>query len=581
MATFKSNQANSAIIGIYTLQMMVFVLGTFYFGQDIIIPLSLAILLTFLLSPIVRKMERWVGRIAAVLIVVITLFILVSVIGYILSLEFIDLKSQLPSYKGNIETKLKSIGFLQNAFVADILAKLQNLPNLTIPENVVNTSAITATAQSVISSLVHTLINIGFVMLLVIFMLFNREDLRARIIRLIGKGRIRATTLAMDDAADRISHYLLMQLIINCCFGVALTIGLHFIGVPNASLWGGLLIVLRFIPYIGTWISACIPIILSFVISTSWMTPLFTIALYLCLDLVSTNFLEPCLYGASTGISSTALIIAAVFWTLLWGPVGLLLAIPLTVCFVVLGRHVPQLEFLSILLGDNKALELHEEYYHRLLTEDQNDVLPFVENYIKENSLISLYDSVIVPLIIKIETDLNSEALDPEKAQVLYQGIRDIVENLNEVPKLKTDPEKESKESSESNCKILCLPLKDSKDEIVTEMLSQMLKQRGFKTTNIPLGLDDTQIFNLTLQSEANVICITATPPFTLLHIRNICKKIHLQNTNAKIIICLLGDKKIENESNKKSLSINADASTRSLAETLELLDGFEEADAK
>jgi predicted PurR-regulated permease PerM len=573
MATFKSNQANSAIIGIYTLQMTVFILGTLYFGQDIIIPLSLAILLTFLLSPIVRKIERWIGRIAAVLIVVITLFILVSVIGYILSLEFIDLKAQLPSYKGNIQTKLQSIGFLQNAFFADFLAKLQDLPNLKIPKNVVDTSAITATAQSVISSLVHTLINIGFVMLLVIFMLFNREDLRARIIRLIGKGRIRATTLAMDDAADRISHYLLMQLIINCCFGVTLTIGLHFIGVPNASLWGGLLIVLRFIPYVGTWIAACIPIILSFVISASWMTPLFTIALYLFLDLLSTNFLEPCLYGASTGISSTALIIAAVFWTLLWGPVGLLLAIPLTVCFVVLGRHVPQLEFLSILLGDNKALELHEEYYHRLLTEDQNDVIPFIEKYIKENSLISLYDAVIVPLIIKIEMDLDSEALDPEKAQVLYQGIRDIVENLSEAPALNTD--------RDSSCKILCLPLKDSKDEIAAEMLSQMLKQHGFTTTNIPLGLNDTQIFNLTLQSEATVICITATPPFTLLHIRNICKKIHLQNTNAKIIICLLGGKKVENESNKKSFSINADASTKSLAETIELLEGFAEDNSK
>jgi predicted PurR-regulated permease PerM/methylmalonyl-CoA mutase cobalamin-binding subunit len=581
MATFKSNQANSAIIGIYTLQMMVFVLGTLYFGQDIIIPLSLAILLTFLLSPLVRNMERWIGRIAAVLIVVITLFILVSVIGYILSLEFIDLKAQLPGYKGNIETKLQSISFLKNAFFADILAKFQNLSNLTIPANVVNTSAITATAQSVISSLVHALINIGFVMLLVIFMLFNREDLRSRIIRLIGEGRIGATTLAMDDAADRISHYLLMQLIINCCFGVALTLGLYFIGVPNASLWGGLLIVLRFIPYIGTWVAACIPIILSFVISASWMTPLFTIALYLSLDLVSTNFLEPYLYGASTGISSTALIIAAVFWTLLWGPVGLLLAIPLTVCFVVLGRHVPQLEFLSILLGDNKALELHEEYYHRLLTEDQNDVIPFVEKYIKENSLISLYDAVMVPLIIKIETDLSSEALDPEKAQVLYQGIRDIVENLNEAPTPNTDPENQPKQFSGSSCKILCLPLKDSKDEIAAEMLSQMLKQHGFNTTNIPLGLDDTQIFNLTLQSEANVICITATPPCTLLHIRNICKKIHLQNTTTKIIICLLGGKKVENENNKKSLSINVNATARSLAETLELLEGFAEGNAK
>ncbi len=204
-------------------------------------------------------------------------------------------------------------------------------------------------------------------------MLLQREDLRSRLIRLIGQGRISTTTRAMDDAGRRVSRYLLMQLVVNVSYGVPVAIGLYFIGVPNAVLWGAFAVVLRFIPYVGPWIAAAFPIILSLAVSPGWMMPLLTIGLFIVLELLSNNVMEPWLYGSSTGVSSIALIVAAVFWTWLWGPVGLVMATPLTVCLVVMGRHVPRLSFLSVLLSDEEALTPAEDCYHRLLTVGEQD----------------------------------------------------------------------------------------------------------------------------------------------------------------------------------------------------------------
>ena len=358
----KTMDANSALIGIYALLMTVSILAALYFGREIIIPIALAILLAFLLSPIVSFLEKGINRIAAVLFVVAFIFLGMCLITYIISNEFIDLTSKLPSYKENIIAKLQSISFFHQKYVTDFWNKLQNSPSGIISDKTAILPKFTETIQTVIGSLMHFVVNAGFVLLLVIFILISREDLTRRIIKLIGNGSNKQdTTIAFKDAGARISHYLLMQLIVNLCFGTTLAIGLYFIGIPNSILWGILLVILRFIPYLGTWLSAAIPVTLSFIISASWLTPLFTIGMYLFIDLLCTNFLEPWLYGVSTGVSATALIIAAVFWTLLWGPIGLLLAIPLSVCLVVMGRHVPHLEFLDTLLGDNDETQPRKE----------------------------------------------------------------------------------------------------------------------------------------------------------------------------------------------------------------------------
>ena len=261
-------------------------------------------------------------------------------------------------------------------------------------------------------------------------MLLRREDLRRRLIRLIGKGRISAATHAMDDAGARVFRYLFMQLVVNVSYGIPVAIGLYFIGVPNAVLWGAFATVLRFIPYIGPWIAAAIPVALSLAVSPSWTMPLLTIGLFVLLELLSNNVMEPWLYGSSTGVTPIALIIAAVFWTWLWGPVGLILSTPLTVCLVVMGRHVPRLSFLSVLLSDEEALTPAEDCYHRLLTVGEQDELEFVESYLKANSLTALYDSVFIPVIIATETDHRLELLDDEQRSLVEQSLRDIIEDL-------------------------------------------------------------------------------------------------------------------------------------------------------
>ena len=307
-------------------------------------------------------------------------------------------------------------------------------------------------AQRLLAPILGPLGTAALVLLLVIFMLLRREDLRRRLIRLIGKGRISAATHAMDDAGARVFRYLLMQLVVNVSYGIPVAIGLYFIGVPNAVLWGACATVLRFIPYIGPWIAAAIPVALSLAVSPSWTMPLLTIGLFVVLELLSNNVMEPWLYGSSTGVTPIALIIAAVFWTWLWGPVGLILTTPLTVCLVVMGRHVPRLSFLSVLLSDEEALTPAEDCYHRLLTVGEQDELEFVESYLKANSLTALYDSVFVPVIIATETDHRLELLDDEQRLFVEQSLRDIIEDLGTVPQVasKIDADKAEAEDTPS-----------------------------------------------------------------------------------------------------------------------------------
>jgi hypothetical protein len=228
-----------------------------------------------------------------------------------------------------------------------------------------------------------------------------------------------------------------MQLLVNVLYGVCIGIGLYFIGVPNAALWGTLSIVLRFIPYIGPWVATILPTMLALAISPGWTMPVLTLALFGGIELILNNVLEPMLYGKHTGVSSIALIVAAVFWTWLWGPLGLVLATPLTVCLVVMGRHVPRLSFLSVLLSDEEPLTPAEDCYHRLLTVGDQDETELVEDYLKENSLAALYDSVLVPVISAAETDARDSRLDSEQLADVRESVRVILDDLAMRPDLR------------------------------------------------------------------------------------------------------------------------------------------------
>ncbi|HEV3099403.1 MAG TPA: AI-2E family transporter, partial [Candidatus Udaeobacter sp.] len=423
------NASTAALVGIWMILLTAFVVTILYVGRQLLVPLALAAMLTFLLAPLVGRIERWIGRIAAVLIVVAMLFSVAGGAGWLLARQLIDLAAKLPDYQTNIDNKLHAIrlptggalGRLSHSVSelqkqspdsleppanaagsapetkATTAARSRNLPvgQQPMPVRIVESqNRLPQILQNAATGLLGPLGTAALVSLLVIFMLLKREDLRGRMIRLVGQGRISATTRALDDAGSRVARYLTMQLLVNVSFGLCVAFGLYFIGVPNAALWGAFAALLRFVPYVGVWIAGAVPMLLSFAVSTSWLSPVLTLGLFIVLEVINANALEPWLYGSSTGVSSIALIIAAVFWTWLWGPIGLVLAIPLTVCLAVMGRHVPKLQFLSVLLSEEQALAPHEECYHRLLTFGLDEANDLAEAYVKANSLTSLYDSV-------------------------------------------------------------------------------------------------------------------------------------------------------------------------------------------
>lgn len=569
----KTNEAISAIIGIYGLLLTVFLVSLLYFGKNIIIPIAIAILLTFLLAPLVSKIEKYIGRIASTISVVFLVFIFVSIIGYILSLEFVDLTSKLPNYKNNIAIKVDSLKGYQKTIFPQFWTGFQTVENnihatsenkkanqipliKTLPVKIIEAPTLSETAQFVLTPILDFLWKVGLVMLLLFFMLLNHEDLKARIIRLIGPARMGMTTRAMSDAGDRVSHYLRMELMLNISFGLLLSIGLYFIGIPNAELWGGLLVLLRFIPYIGVWLSAVIPIVLSFIISSSWLTPLYTIGLYLSLDLVCSNIFEPLLYGASTGVSSTALLIAVVFWTLLWGPIGLLLAVPLTVCLVVIGRHVPRFEFLSILLSDERVLEVHEECYHLLLTEEPDTAMLLIDEYLKTNSIINLYDLVLIPLLNVIERDIRSESLDSETAKYLYQVIQDIIE---ESISSKSSSDEINSLSIIKSLEIFFIPYQTVSEKLVNNMISELIKRNVLYVETLALKFKSKKILEHAEYYKPNLILISMISPQTLSQIRQFLRDIKTKLPDTTIIIGLWQVQKINKELIDKVESLGAD----------------------
>ena len=557
-----------------------FVIGMLYFARDILIPLALAALLTFLLAPLVTRLERWVGRIAAVLTVVIMIFAGVGSVGWILTRQVIDLATQLPNYKENIRTKLHAFRiskgdpfFAVSKTVEDLKKELPGeaaeevAPNVTrapgkppvisppvapsnaTPVRVVQTSkgGSMDLLRTMLAPLLGPAGTAALVLLLVIFMLLQREDLRGRVIRLIGQGRISATTRALDDAAKRVSRYLLMQLIVNVSYGIPVAIGLYFIGVPNAILWGGLATVLRFIPYVGPWIGAAMPVALALAVSPGWLMPFLTLGLFVMLELLSANFMEPWLYSSTTGVSSIALIVGAVFWTWLWGPVGLVMATPLTVCLVVMGRHVPRLSILTVLLSDEEALTPAEDCYHRLLRPGDEDENEFVHAYLEEHSVASLYDSVFIPVISVAEIDARQESLDQDQLLRVEQSLRDIIDDLalrpleHSAAEPGADNDATMTASVAARCRVYCLGARAERDQLASAMLAHLLQQAGCDGRIAPTAWDPGEFTNLARDTPVDVVCISVVAPSTVIHARFLCRKIRAQFPAMEILVGVWG----------------------------------------
>ena len=504
---------------------MCIVVAALYFAQEVLIPLALAVLFCFLLTPLVSRLERWrVPRAPAVIIVVSAGFALVLALGWVVTAQVLNLANRLPEYETNIIGKVERFkqkfggnegglgdkiadaaehieqattrtatqpattqaaatqsaatqttgtggpvstgppGGAEDALqkvVRDPLGEAARTasgsptpgaPLGTSEENPLWTVALPApvsplkTLGSYLGVVASPLATAGLVVVFVIFILLRREDLRDRMIRLVGRGEMNVTTQALDDAGTRISRYLLAQAIVNRTYGIAIALGLwaigHFAGdrpFPSFVLWGLLCAVLRFIPYIGPWIAALFPLTLALAVYPGFEVFAWALAMFVVVELLSNNIMEPWLYGASTGMSTIAVLVSAVFWTWLWGAVGRLLATPLTVCLVVMGKYVPRLGFLDILLGDEPVLEPSERVYQRLLAGDEEEAGDLAREMLKEGSLLDVYDGVLVPALSLVEQDRHRGRLDEPRQRLVRKAMREIVDELGDEWRMRQD----------------------------------------------------------------------------------------------------------------------------------------------
>ncbi len=556
------------------------VVAALYLAKGVLVPLTLAVLLSFLLSPVCDWLERRrLGRIPAVLVTAFLGFAVLGIAAWTAVVQMTALAPKMPEYQDNLHAKLHAV----NDYFIATLSKVtnsaedigQDLPQAVQAKSPhgtderpysVHVLSSPMSPLQVLSGTFGTLIeglgSAGIVVVLVVFFLVRREDLRDRFIRLVGKGQVTVTTNMLGDAAKRVSRFLSMLFLVNLAFGIAVGIGLYFMGVPNAVLWGILAAALRFIPYIGSWIAAAAPIALAMAISTGWLIPILTLGLFVVLELFCGNVLEPWLYGKGTGVSAVAVLVAAVFWTWLWGIVGLLLATPLTVCLLVIGKHVPQLSFLDILLGNEPVFEPKRRVYQRLLAGDQEEATELVDDDLENAPLVEVYDRLLIPALALAETDWHRGELDEVRHKFVLQSLKEIIHEKGEGQQLA--PANEGIEDGSSpRPYILCLPARDEADEIAGMMLAQLLATGECLVQSVPFMAVASEVVDLAERRTPDMVCISATPPAAVMHARHLCRHIRSRFPGAPVVVGLWN---AQGDLSKARTRIGGGAATRVVA---------------
>ena len=506
-----------------------------YFAKEVFIPLALSILLTFLLTPVVLRLQGW--GVQKVLAVVFTIFIALSTticLTVITASQLYSFARELPQYKGNLRQKIQSIRGPAGLGLEKTTETVKELgeelsgdqsstaPTATKVEIVEPPPNAIQLLRGAIGPLARPFGTAAVVIVFVIFMLLHREDMRDRVIRLIGVRRLNVTVQAFDDAAYRVSRYLFMQFLINAMQGTLVAIGLTLIGVPNGILWGILTIALRFIPYLGPLVAAGMPILVSLAAFNNWTGPLMTIVLVSSLEIISNNVLEPWLYGSRTGLSPVALIVAAVFWTWLWGGVGLLLSTPLTVCLVVMGKYIPQLAFLGILLSDEAVLSPKMRLYQRLLASDLQEAETVIKEVAKNFSSVELLDRMLMPVIVMTEQDFNRGFFDENRRDEILKDIDELAQKAAEI--FKEDfPHTD-------DALVLCIPARGKGDELAATLFIRILRTYGITANFVPVARLAGESLQILKEKQPEAVCLSIIPPYSTLHAKYFCK------TNSKPI---------------------------------------------
>jgi methylmalonyl-CoA mutase cobalamin-binding subunit len=372
-----------------------------------------------------------------------------------------------------------------------------------------------------------------------VYMLIKREDLHNRLLLLAGMGRLNIVTKALDDAGKRITSFLTMNFLVNAGYGVCFGVGLFAIGIPYATLWGVIASILRFVPYIGTSIGVLLPFVFALGVYQPWGPALVVLALFAVLEFSVSNILEPWLYGSQTGISTLALLIMAVFWTLLWGWPGLVLSTPLTVCLIVMGLHMPQLSFLHILLGDEARLAPEAKFYERLLAMDQAEAHVIAEGFLSNHPLAELYDVVLLPALSLAERDRHQGALDEVRAGFVFQCANELIAELSDTAVLSPDGDPLNQSANRKSFPVICVSTQDQADEIAATMLAQLLEQAGNRALQLPASALSDEILGRLAEETETVICVSALPPFAFAETRSLCQKVRHRLPRNRIMVGL------------------------------------------
>jgi len=573
--------AGTPLTGLGTLAVAVVTIAALYFGREVFVPFALAILLSFALGPAVLLLRRWhINRVVAVIVVVVLAFSVIIGIGGLIGTQLAHLAENLSGYQTNITEKIHSLrgtttssGVVRGA--ATMLSDLGN--EITKPPEKVGRPAANGPVAlapgvqqqkpvpveirpsdptpvqlilEVAGPLLQPLATAGIVLVFVIFFLLQRQDLRDRFIRLAGARDLRRTTLALDDAGHRLSSYLLTQTAINASVGLLVGTGLWLIGVPNPALWGILTMLLRFVPYIGPFIAAAFPSAVAVAVDPGWAMLFWVVGLFLVVELITGYVIEPWLYGHNMGLSGVAVLVAAAFWTLLWGPVGLLLSTPLTMCLVVLGRHVEHLQFLEVLLGDQPALAPEESFYQRMLADDPDEAAIQAEAFLKDRPLWVYYDEVAIKGLALAQLDVNRGALDHSHRVRIKEAVEWVIDDLSDHDDASASALEEgaaqvaalpSVFSSEElapgwrETAVLCVAGRGSLDEAAAAMLAQLLEKHRIGARVVPSeAVSVGNVLRLDV-TGVQLACLSYLEPGSFTNARYLVRRLRRRLPQAKI----------------------------------------------
>lgn len=534
--------------------------GLLFWGQVVLIPIVLAALVTFLISPLVTRLDRWgLPRIVAVIVVTGGVTGAIGGAGYVVVGELAELAHELPQYRENIRSK---IGDLRAMTRGGTIEKVQRTIE-EISEDVERDAAAETRVEAedesgeplrvaveperqllgdaeFLGPVFQAAATAGLTMLLSIFMLIKREDLRNRLVSLAGQASLAVTTKAFSEAGRRISSYLLMQFIINASMGLAVGLGLYLIGVPYSALWGFAAAVLRYIPYLGPWLAALLPISVSLITAPGWEQVAFVIGLFVALELFSNNVMEPWLYGQSVGLSPIAVIVAAIFWTWLWGPVGLVIATPMTACLVVLSRYIPELGAFDRLLSERPALQPHLWLYQRLLARDEDEAEDIVERHRREHSLAETCDELLLGLLLALQHDLAEGRVTPEDAEFVEVSLRELVdevaESLHSEPRSPAEAEDTASRHPPEPALLIGMPVRGALDDIALQLVRTMLREvDGTLEVLSPETLIGERIAEVEARKPA-AVCL-ASLPGDLTSTRHVCKRLRERMPELPIVV--------------------------------------------